>query len=84
MAQTKYGHEESSKETANRIEELKEKYDISDNDEDVDSQEMEEDCEEEENNVDFELILESGWKLRKDSHSRLENWEVIFQSGNFE
>ena len=69
MVQTKYGHEESSKETASRVEELKVKYDISDNDEDVDSQEMEEDCEEEDDNVDFELILESGWKLKKGSHS---------------
>ena len=66
--QKSYGEEKASEETMKRVDELKEKYDISDTEEDVDSQEMESDCindADEEEDVDFELLLESGNKNPK-------------------
>ena len=63
--QKSYGEEKASDDTMKRVEELKEKYDVSDTEEDVDSQEMETDCmndTDEEEDVDFELLLESGNK----------------------
>ena len=61
LAQKNYGEEESSKETMKRAEELKEKYGITDTEEDVDSQMIETDCVNgDEEDVDFELLLESG------------------------
>ena len=63
LAQKSYGEDEASKHTMRRVEELKEKYDISDTEDDVDSQEIETDCandQEEDEDFDFDLLLESG------------------------
>lgn len=62
-AQKAFGEEETSAETMSKVKKLKEKYDISDSEEDVDSQEVEEDDDadqEEDDIVDFDLLLETG------------------------